>query len=259
MVQAETMQSAKRGGWFMLTLDFTAKTVLIIGGSSGIGNAAAQIFRSAGADVHVTGTKQAAADYDAADSDFDGLHFHALDVGDAAAVAAFAPGFDRLDVLVNSAGMVVYSRKEFEIATFKKVMDVNINGMMQACEKFRPHLAATKGSIVNVGSIGSFRATMGNPAYSASKGAVLTLTKTLAQAYAAEGIRVNMVAPGFVATKMTAVTHANEKRFESTLAAIPLRRWGTAQELGNVIAFLASPLASYITGESISVDGGQNT
>jgi 3-oxoacyl-[acyl-carrier protein] reductase len=243
----------------MISLDFSGKTVLVVGGSSGIGNAAAQVFREAGAVVHVTGTRNATTDYTADDSDFAGLVYHQLNVGDEAAVAAFAPALDRLDVLVNAAGTVLYGRKEFAMEGFRHVMDVNINGLFQLCEKFRAALRETKGSIVNIGSVASFRAAMGNPAYSASKGAVLTLTKTLAQAYAPDNIRVNMVAPGFVATKLTAVTHENPKRLEQTLQFIPLRRWGEARELGNAIVFLASPLASYITGESLTVDGGQST
>jgi 3-oxoacyl-[acyl-carrier protein] reductase len=243
----------------MITIDFAGQTVLVVGGSSGIGNAAARLFRDAGAKVHVTGTKARPQDYEGGDGDFTGLTYHSLDVGDQAAVAAFAPGFDRLDVLVNAAGLVAYNRQEFEIDTFKRVMDVNINGLFQTCELFRPLLAQTQGAIVNIGSVASFRATLGNPAYSASKGAVLTLTRTLAQAYAAQGIRVNMVAPGFVTTKMTATTHQNDKRYQMSLATIPLRRWGTPIELGHAILFLASPLASYITGEALVVDGGQMT
>lgn len=243
----------------MIALDFSGKTVLVVGGSSGIGNGAAHVFREAGATVHVTGTKPAASDYTAADSDFTGLSYHQLDAGDEAQVAVFDPGLSRLDVLVNAAGTVLYGRKEFEMAGFKRVMDININGLFQLCEKFRPQLRMTGGNIVNIGSVASFRAAMGNPAYSASKGAVLMLTKTLAQAYAVDGIRVNMVAPGLVATKLTAITLENPKRLEQSLNIIPLRRLGAPSELGNAIAFLASPLASYITGESLLVDGGMST
>lgn len=243
----------------MISLDFSGKTVLVVGGSSGIGNAAAHVFREAGAVVHVTGTRKTASDYTAHDSDFAGLFYHQLDVADEAAVAAFAPALDRLDVLVNAAGTVLYGRKEFAMEGFRQVMDVNIIGLFQLCEKFRSLLRETKGSIVNIGSVASFRAAMGNPAYSASKGAVLTLTKTLAQAYAVDNIRVNMVAPGFVATKITAVTRDSEARYAQTLQFIPMRRWGEARELGNAIVFLASSLASYITGESLTVDGGQST
>jgi 3-oxoacyl-[acyl-carrier protein] reductase len=249
----------KREEGDMISLDFSGKTVLVVGGSSGIGNAAAQVFRKAGAAVHVTGTRNSASDYTADDSDFTGLAYYQLNVGDGASVETFAPALDRLDVLVNAAGTVLYGRREFAMEGFRHVMDVNINGLFQLCEKFRPLLRETKGAIVNIGSVASFRAAMGNPAYSASKGAVLTLTKTLAQAYAADNIRVNMVAPGFVATKLTAVTRESEARYAQSLQFIPMRRWGEARELGHAIAFLASPLASYITGESLTVDGGQST
>lgn len=240
----------------MIALDFGGKTTLVVGGSTGIGNAAAQMFRAAGAAVHVTGTRATVADYAGTDGDLAGLTYHRLDIGDRAAVAAFDPGLDRLDALVIAAGMVMYRRAEFEIENFERVLSANLTGFMQLSTQFRPALAAAGGSIVNVGSVASFRGVVGQPAYSASKGGLLTLTKSLAMAFAADGIRVNLVAPGLIKTKMTEVTWADERRAAATVAGIPLKRLGEPRDVAGAILFLCSDLAGYITGESILIDGG---
>ncbi|NJC07530.1 NAD(P)-dependent dehydrogenase (short-subunit alcohol dehydrogenase family) [Polymorphobacter fuscus] len=127
---------------------------------------------------------------------------------------------------------------------------------MQLATKFRAALAKGDGSIVFVGSVASFRGTIGQPAYSASKGGLLTLTKTLAQAFAREGIRVNLVAPGLVRSKMTAVTWQDETRLAATTRQVPLGRIGEPGDIAGAILFLASPLAGYITGTSLIIDGG---
>ncbi len=243
----------------MIALDFTGKTVLIVGGSTGIGNAAARMFLEAGATVHVTGTRAGPADYAGTDGDLSGLAYHQLDIGDRTAVEAFDPGLDRLDALVIAAGMVMYKRAEFDIANFEKVLSANLTGFMQLATKFLPALRAAHGSIVNIGSVASFRAVVGQPAYSASKGGLLTLTKSLAQAFAGDGVRVNLVAPGLIRTKMTEVTWADERRAAATVASIPLKRLGEPRDVAGAILFLCSPLASYITGEAILVDGGVTT
>lgn len=237
----------------MYRIDFKGKTVLVTGGSSGIGNGIARVFRDAGAQVHVTGTQAAASDYD---SDMRDMRYYRLDVADDRAVDDFAPDFDRLDVLVNSVGTVAYKQAEFQMAGWRHVMDVNITGVMHCCTKFRPMLAQSKGSIVIVSSMASFHATRGNPAYSASKGGLRTLTMTLAEAWAKDGIRVNAVAPGFVDTKLTKITRDNPQLYEATLKNTPLGRWGQPEEMGTAALFLASDMASYITGAMIPVDGG---
>lgn len=239
-----------------MDLDFNGQTVLVTGGSTGIGNAAARAFLALGARVIVTGTRASAADYAGEDGDLEGLEYHRLDQGDSAAVAAFDPGIDSLAALIVAGAKVAYRRKEFEVDTFADVLATNLTGPMQLAVKFRGALAKAQGSIVFIGSVASFRGTIGQPAYSASKGGLLTLTKSLAQAFGAEGIRVNLIAPGLVRSKMTAITWQDPARLEGTERQVPLRRIGEPGDIAGGIVFLASRSASYITGTSLIIDGG---
>jgi 3-oxoacyl-[acyl-carrier protein] reductase len=238
-------------------LDFTGKTGLVVGGSSGIGNGIAQAFRQRGASVHVWGTRGKASDYKTEEgSDLDGLAYAQVDVSDFAAIAAWQPPFETLDVLVLSQGQVIYKRGEFRIAGFRKVVDVNLNSLMACAEKFYPMLAAAKGSLITISSTAAYHSTVGNPAYNASKTGAVGLTRTLAEAWAGEGIRVNGIAPGLVATKMTKVTTDNPERLEGALGRIPIGRLGTPADMAGVALFLASPLSAYVVGQTIPVDGG---
>ncbi len=238
-------------------LDFTGKTVLVVGGSSGIGNGIAQAFRSKGAAVHVWGTRARAADYAGEEgSDLTGLRYARLDVADFAAVGAYQPPFDRLDVLVLAQGAVLYKRAEFAIEGFRKVVDVNLNSLMACAAKFHDMLAASRGSLTIVSSTAAFHSTRGNPAYNASKAGAVGLTRTLGEAWAGDGIRVNGIAPGLVDTKLTKVTMDNPERREGALRQIPLGRFGTPADMAGVALFLASPLAAYVIGQTIVVDGG---
>jgi 3-oxoacyl-[acyl-carrier protein] reductase len=188
----------------MNELDFSGRQVLVIGGSSGIGNGIAQAFRKKGARVAVCGTRERAVDYSPDEgSDLEGLDYVRLDVSDSAVIAQFKPAFETLDVLVLAQGAVVYGRGEFETAGFRKVIEVNLISLMACAQKFHPMLRAAKGSLIIVSSTAAFHATRGNPAYNASKTGALGLTRTLGQAWADEGIRVNGIAPGLVDTKMT--------------------------------------------------------
>lgn len=242
----------------MNQLDFTGKTVLVVGGSSGIGNGIAQAFRAQGAAVHVWGTRPGAADYaDSEDSNLEGLTYRQMDVSDDASVAAFTPDFDRLDCLVLSQGLVLYRRAEFDMLEFRRVVSVNLLSVMACALRFHDMLAETRGTVIVLSSVAAFLATKGNPAYNASKSGVLGLTRNLGQAWATDGIRVNGIAPGLVDTKLTRVTTRDAARLSSTLQRIPLGRLGTVEEIANVALFLASPLSSYIVGQTIIADGGR--
>jgi 3-oxoacyl-[acyl-carrier protein] reductase len=242
----------------MNELDFTGKRVLVIGGSSGIGNGIARAFLARGAEVHVWGTRERKEDYSRDEgSVLDGLHYHKVDLGHGEELAAYDPPFDRLDVLVQSQGIVLYRRAEFELTEFRRVIEINLNSVMACAMKFRDSLAAARGSMIILSSVAAFLATKGNPAYNASKAGVSGLTRNLAQAWAADGVRVNGIAPGLVATKLARVTTENEARLKSTLQRIPLGRLGTVEEMAGVALFLASALSSYVVGQTIVVDGGR--
>ena len=241
----------------MNELDFSGKQILVVGGSSGIGNGIAQAFRTKGARVHVCGTRTSAGDYSKADgSDLEGLDYTQLDVSDPKAVEALDPSLDRLDVLVLAQGAVIYRRGEFEMDGFRKVLEVNLMSLMACATRFHALLKAAKGSLIIVSSTAAYHSTMGNPAYNASKTGAMGLTRTLGEAWAEDGIRVNGIAPGLVDTKMTKVTTSIPKRLEGAIARIPLRRLGTPADMAGAALFLASPLASYIVGQTLIVDGG---
>jgi 3-oxoacyl-[acyl-carrier protein] reductase len=242
----------------MNELDFSGRQVLVIGGSSGIGNGIARAFLAHGAVVHVWGTRQSKEDYALEEgSSLDGLHYQQVDVRDGEALAAYQPPFESLDVLVQSQGLVLYRRAEFNLSEFRRVIDVNLISVMACAMRFQRMLETTRGSMIILSSVAAFLATKGNPAYNASKAGVSGLTRNLAQAWAASGVRVNGIAPGLVATKLTRVTTEDPARLKATVQRIPLGRPGTVEEVAGVALFLASPLSSYIVGQTILVDGGR--
>ena len=241
----------------MFDLDFSGRSVLVVGGSSGIGNGIAQAFRAHGAEVAVWGTRASAADYAGEEgSELTGLAYAGVDVADEAAVARAAEiGPERLDVLVLCQGTVIYRRGEFEIAGFRRVLEVNLTSLMACAVAFEARLKAARGTVITVSSTAAYHATKGNPAYAASKAGAVGLTRTLAAAWAPE-VRVNGIAPGLVDTKLTRVTTGNPQRLAGSLAGIPLGRLGTPEDMAGAALFLASPMAAYMTGHTIPVDGG---
>jgi 3-oxoacyl-[acyl-carrier protein] reductase len=241
----------------MNELDFSGKQVLVVGGSSGIGNGIAQAFRSKGARVAVCGTRAGASDYSATEgSHLDGLDYFRLDVSDPRSVENFNAPFKRLDVLVLAQGAVIYRRGEFAMDGFRKVLEVNLMSLMACAGKFHDMLSAAKGALIIVSSTAAYHSTKGNPAYNASKTGAVGLTRTLAQAWAEDGIRVNGIAPGLVDTKMTKVTTGNPKRLQGAIERIPLKRLGTPADMAGAALFLASPLSAYVLGQTLIVDGG---
>ena len=237
--------------------NFTGRTVLVVGGSSGIGNGIAHGFRERGAQVSVWGTRASAADYDPAEgSDLTGLAYACVDVADRDAIEAWPAPFESLDVLVLCQGVVVYRRGEFQREGWDRVMAVNLDSLMACAMKFHDMLAAARGSMIIVSSVSGFQSNRGNPAYAASKAGAVSLTKTLGEAWARDGIRVNGLAPGLVDTKLTKVTTEHPGRREAALRAIPAGRMGEPSDMAGAALFLASPLAAYVCGQTLIVDGG---
>jgi NAD(P)-dependent dehydrogenase (short-subunit alcohol dehydrogenase family) len=235
--------------------DFTGKTVLVTGGTSGIGGAIAKAFKAAGAKIVACGVTEQEIAAAKANPDYAGMDVRQLDVTDGAAVISLVDSLPSIDVLVNSAGMIKRDA-EHEPEAFAHVIDVNLNGGMRMSAAVRAKLAAAKGNIIFIGSVMSFFGGPKQPAYSASKGAVRNLTMSLASAYAAEGIRVNAVAPGWVTTELSKGARENPERNAQIMSRTPMGRWADTSEIADPVLFLCSDAARYMTGTVMLVDGG---
>ncbi len=238
--------------------DFGGAHVLVTGGTSGIGHAIAHAFADAHAEVTITGTQDAAAAYDTDLSRFEYLPCRMTEPADIEAVAG---QLDRLDVLVNNAGRnLPGGRSEYEPEVFEETVAINLFGAFRMASATHDLLAFSAidggASVVNLGSMSAFFGIEIVPGYGAAKAGVVQMTKTLAVAWAKDGIRVNAVAPGLVETNMTAPMLPFDEMTKPLLARTPLGRFAVPEEIAPAVLFLASPAARYITGQTLAVDGG---
>ena len=242
--------------------DLAGKTAVVTGGGRGLGLGISTALLEAGADVIVFARSEVPAELTAdATSLGRRLEFVALDLADSDAIAAAAAkvlAAHRVDILVNNAGTQDrYPAVDFPLEAFDQVMDINLRAVFQLCQLFgRPMLERGEGKIVNLASLLSFQGGATVPAYAASKGAVAQLTKALCNEWSSQGVNVNAVAPGYMATDMNTALIADPVRMEQLSVRIPAGRWGQPEDVGNVVVFLASPAAAYVHGQVLAVDGG---
>lgn len=232
-----------------------SRTVFVTGGTSGIGAAISQSFAQLGDQVIAIGATAEEIESASSRPGFATIVCEVLDVRDSQAVAQRLKSIGPIDVLVNCAG-VIRRQAEHDPEVFSDVIDINLNGTMRVCAAARSGLKARSGNIINVASMLSFFGGGLVPAYSASKGGIAQLTKSLAIAYAGDGIRVNAVAPGWIATPLTKSLQDDPQRSAQILARTPLGRWGTPEDLTGPVLFLAGPTAQFVTGVILPVDGG---
>lgn len=224
--------------------------VLISGGCGGIGSAFARAFLGSGAGVTVTDLKPPPAELTAA-----GARFEPLDVTSDEAVNALAARTARLDVLIHCAGRLI-RHEEHKPEVFREIVDIHLFGNMRLATAFRAHLKATRGCIINIGSMYSYFGAAMIPAYASAKTAVVGLTKSLAVAYAEDGIRVNAIAPGWIATEISRRGREDPEFNAKVMQRLPTKRWSDPDELAGTALFLASPASALINGVTIPVDGG---
>jgi NAD(P)-dependent dehydrogenase (short-subunit alcohol dehydrogenase family) len=238
------------------------KVALVTGGASGMGKSEATIFAREGARVLVADVLEAEGK-EVATAIGDAARFVKLDVTNEGewqtAVAAAEREFGKLDILVNNAGISgTYQADLTNTEAWDRVMGINAKGVFFGMKHAVPALKrAGGGAIVNISSISGFTGQHGvHMAYNASKGAVRIMTKTAAVQWAADGIRVNSVHPGFMPAMRTSVGSANPEWRAKVLRAVPMKREGRVEEVAHAVLFLASDEASYITGTELVVDGG---
>ena len=223
-------------------LGLRGAVAVVTGGASGIGAACRRLLEASGAEVQVA----------------DRVGEPPTDVTDRDALDRLAGSLSRLDVLINAAGVLTENKPVDELSAdeFRRNFEVNVLGTLNACQAFGGLLRASGGAVVNVASQAALVSLPQQAAYTASKGAVAALTRSVAIDWAAHGVRVNAVAPGFTVTPMTEAFFENETFTRAATRRIPIGRLLLADEIAGAIVFLASPLASAITGVVLPVDGG---
>ncbi|VEG40966.1 short-chain type dehydrogenase [Mycolicibacterium flavescens] len=238
--------------------DFTGATAVVTGGTSGIGHATATMLRDSGAHVTITGTRAAPEEYD---TDLAGMSYRQLELTDPRAIEAFAQQFTELDILVNNAGANFPGGLDESTAQgFTASVQLNLLAPFQLTERLHGALktsrAAGGASVVMLASMAAIRAVPVVPGYGSAKAGVLALTRNLAARWAADGIRINAVVPGVVATRMTAPMEYVPEIKQEQIDHILLGRFAEPAEIASPILYLCSADAAYSTGSALVVDGG---
>lgn len=242
--------------------DLTGRTAVVTGGGRGLGRGTTCALLDAGADVVVLARSPLTDDlieYAAARGRH--LGFCPVDLSNSDSITQAASTVlaeHRVDILVNNAGTQDrYPAVDFPLDAWDAVLQVNLRAVLQLCQAFgRPMLERGDGKVINLASLLSFQGGLTVPAYAASKGAVAQLTKALCNEWAGQGVNVNAVAPGYMATDMNTALLADPVRAEQISVRIPAGRWGTPEDMGGAVVFLASSAAAYVHGQVLAVDGG---
>jgi 2-dehydro-3-deoxy-D-gluconate 5-dehydrogenase len=244
--------------------DLQGKVAIVTGGNGGIGLAMAQGLAKAGARIAVVGRNPGKLEAAVASLSKQGAkaQAYAVDVCDEAAVANLVAqvvdDFGRLDILVNNAGINIRKQvQDLSLTEWHAVMDTNLTSAFLCSRAAFPHLKKQGGKVINIGSMTSIFGASFAPAYSASKGGIVQLTRALATAWACDNIQVNAVLPGWIDTELTQKARVEVNGLnERILARTPAGRWGKPQDLAGIAVFLSSAASDFITGTAIPVDGG---
>lgn len=244
--------------WSNVSYDFTGATVLVTGGTAGIGASIAAAYLEAGAEVIITGTRASASDYE---TDLSAYRYLQLDVENNAQIDAVAAAIPKLDILINNAGfLLALEADEMDPDVFERAVRIHMLSCQRLAVRCKDKLAQSKlpggASVIGLGSLGSFFGMLGIAGYASAKTGLVGLTRNLAVTWGGDNIRVNVVAAGAIDTRLCAPFMANPEQAGPHTARTPLGRLGVTDDVNGVVLFLTSDAASWITGQTLMVDGG---
>lgn len=243
--------------WQNVRYDYRGARVLVTGGSHGIGSGIAAAYLAAGAQVTITGTKPDAADYD---TDLSAFRYRQLQLTNDDQIDALAAELPELDILVNNAGANFAAENEYDPDVFAKSVQVNLLAAYRLASRCHDALARSRwpggASVVGVASMTAFFGGVYTPGYGAAKAGIVALAKTLAIAWAKDGIRSNAVAPGFIHSNMMLYFESRPEMLEPALARTPAGRMGDPADIAAAVLFLTSDAAAFVNGQTLAVDGG---